>query len=160
VPDGFIVPETLETGRIRLRMLTIQDAEKDYAAVMESEQRLKTVFDPGGDWPTGLTLAQNTIELGWHQTEFRLRTSFAYTVVALDESAVLGCLYFYPTRKTGYDVEISMWVRQSQVAEGLDDHLFETVRLWVAEIWPFQNPAYPGRTISFVDWRTLPGSLA
>lgn len=155
VPDGFNVPEVLETDRMRLRMLTMHDAERDYAAVMESEERLRTVFDPGGEWPNGLTLEQNTIELGWHQAEFQQRTSFAYTVVALDDSEVLGCLYFYPTGNPGYDVEISMWVRQSRVAEGLDDHLFETVRHWVANVWPFTAPAYPGRLISFDDWRAI-----
>ena len=156
VPDDFKVPEVLETDRMRLRMLRMTDAEKDFAAVMESEERLKTVFEPGGDWPTGLTLEQNTLELGWHQVEFQNRSSFAYTVVALDESEVLGCLYFYPTRKAGYDVEVSMWVRQSRVAEGLDEHLFETVRNWVATDWPFTSPAYPVRLIDWDEWKALP----
>jgi len=155
VPDDFDVPAELETDRIHLRPLTIHDAPNDYEAVMESEERLRTIFDPGGEWPKGLTLEQNFIELGWHQTEFQLRTSFTYTVVDLDDAVVLGSVYFYPTAKPGYDVEITMWVRQSRVDEGLDDHLFETVRTWVADIWPFQAPAYPGRTISFEDWRAL-----
>ena len=154
VPEGFDVPETLQTERLRLRPLTINDAVKDYAAVMSSEERLRTVFDPGGEWPSGLTLEQNIIELGWHQTEFQLRTSFAYTVVSLDESEVLGCVYIYPTRKPGYDAEITLWVRQSRVEEGLDEHLFNTVESWIADSWPLQNPAYPGRSIAFEDWNT------
>ncbi len=155
VPDDFVVPEALETDRMRLRSLTIGDVAADYEAVMETEHYLKTVFDPGGEWPTGLTLEQDTIELGWHQVEFQLRTSFAYTVVALDESSVLGCMYIYPTRKRGYDVEVSMWVRESMRAEGLDAHLFETVRTWIETDWPFENPAYPGRLIPHADWRAL-----
>ena len=95
------------------------------------------------------------IELGWHQTEFQLRTSFAYTAVSLDESRVLGCLYIYPTRKTGYDADVFLWVRQSSVEEGLNAHLFETVERWIAEDWPFSNPAYPGRKISFENWQSL-----
>lgn len=156
VPDDFVVPEILETERMRLRPLTINDAAKDYEAVMESEERLRTVYEPGGDWPLGLTLEQDTIELGWHQTEFQLRTSFTYTVVALDESEVLGCMYIYPTRKPGFDAEITMWIRQSRVEEGLDEHLFETVEGWIANHWPLKNPAYPGRLISFEEWRALP----
>jgi len=152
VPEGFDVPEILETHRMRLRPLTINDAVKDYEAVMTSEERLRTVFDPGSDWPLGLTLEQDIIELGWHQAEFQLRTSFAYTVVSLDESEVLGCIYIYPTRKTGYDAEITMWVRQSRVEEGLDEHLFETVESWIEGSWPLENPAYPGRRIAFEDW--------
>jgi len=156
VSADFIVPEVLETERMQLRPLTIEDVEMDYAAVMESEERLRTIYDPGGEWPSGLTLYQNTIELGWHQTEFQLRTSFAYTVVSLDEKQVLGCMYIYPTRKPGYDAEITMWVRQSQADTGLDEHLFETIENWIATRWPFKNPAYPGRRISHEDWRALP----
>jgi hypothetical protein len=155
VPDDFDVPEVLETERFRLRPLTINDAVKDFEAVMESEERLRTVFEPVGDWPSGLTLGQNLIDLGWHQKEFQLRTSFAFTVVDLDESSVLGCLYIHPTRKPGYDAEITMWVRQSQVDEGLDEHLFKTVTSWIEDSWPLENPGYPGRSISFKEWQAL-----
>ena len=155
VSDDFDVPEILETPRMRLRPLTINDAVKDYEAVMTSEQRLRTVHDPGGQWPSGLTLEQDIVELGWHQTEFQLRTSFAYTVASLDEAEIMGCLYIYPTRVPGYGAEITMWVRQSRVDEGLDEHLFETVEAWIADCWPLQNPAYPGRRIAFAEWRAL-----
>ncbi|MEZ5501562.1 MAG: hypothetical protein R3E50_02480 [Halioglobus sp.] len=83
----------LETARMRLRPLTIHDAVKDYDAVMTNSERLRTVFRPGGQWPLGLTLEQDIVELGWHQTEFQLRTSFAYTVTSLDETQIMGCLY-------------------------------------------------------------------
>lgn len=156
VDEDFEVPQALQTERMLLRPLTIHHAVRDYDAVMTSEQRLRTVHDPGGEWPLGLTLEQNIIELGWHQTEFQLRTSFAYSVLSPDESEVMGCMYIYPTRKPGYDVEITMWVRQSRVDEGLDEHLFETVEAWIAQRWPFTNPAYPGRRIAFDKWRVLP----
>jgi hypothetical protein len=151
VPEDFSVPGWLETSRMRLRPLTIHDAVKDFDAVVTSESRLRSVFQPGGEWPKGLTLEQNIIELGWHQVEFQLRTSFAYTVVPLDESAVLGCMYIYPTREPGHDVEITMWVRESEAKSGLDDYLFETVESWISQDWPFANPAYPGRT---TPWET------
>jgi hypothetical protein len=144
VPDNFIVPEIHETDLIRLRPLTIHDAIKDYAALMESEGLLRTMSDTGDTWPTGLTLEQNMIELGWHQTEFQLRTSFAYTVVAHDESEVLWCMYIYPTRKANYDCKVIMWTRQSRMAEGLDQHLFETVTKWVKESWPFKKNRLSG----------------
>jgi hypothetical protein len=153
VPENFAVPVSLVTDRLHLRPLTIHDAVKDFAAVATSEERLRTIYDPGGDWPQGLTLEQNIIELGWHQAEFQLRTSFAYTVVNLDELEVMGCVYIYPTQKAEFDAEVTLWVRQSRVAEGLDQHLFETVESWIADVWPFNNPAYPGRHISFEEWR-------
>ncbi len=155
VPGGFDVPEVLETPRMRLRKLCVKDAEKDFDAVIASEERLRTVFRPGGHWPLGLTLEQNIAELGWHETEFNLRTSFAYTVVDLDETEVMGCMYIYPTAKSRYDAEVTMWVRQSRVDEGLDNHLFETVERWIADVWPLQNPAYRGRRISHAQWQAL-----
>jgi hypothetical protein len=159
VTDDFDLPLELQTDRMRIRPLTANDAVKDFEAVTTSSERLRTVYDPGGKWPLGLTLEQNTIELGWHQVEFQLRTSFAYTVVSLDEAEVMGCVYIYPVRKPGYDAQITMWVRQSQVDEGLDEHLFATVESWIRDSWPFKNPAFPGRRISFEQWRDESGSL-
>ncbi len=156
VPPDFDVPRGLETERLRLRPLTAGDAVKDFDAVMTSAERHKTVFRPGGRWPDGMTLEHNQKELAWHEIEFQNRRSFAYTVVSLEESQVLGCLYLYPTSKADHEVEITMWVRASEAGSGLDAHLYETVRRWIAEAWPFAKPAYPGREISWADWRALP----
>lgn len=156
VPDDFDVPLRLETERLRLRPLLTSDAVKDYDAVMTSAERLQTVFRPGGSWPDGLTLEQNLKELAWHEIEFQKRRSFAYTVVSLDESRILGCLYLHPTGRGGHDVEVSIWVRASEAESGLDAHLYETVRGWIAEAWPFVKPAYPGREIAWSDWAALP----
>ena len=156
VPDDFEVPLCLETERLRLRPLCASDAVKDYDAVMTSAERLQTVFCPIESWPDGLTLEQNLKELAWHEIEFQKRRSFAYTVVRHDESQVLGCLYFYPTARGGHDVQVSCWVRASEAETGLDAHLYETVRRWIDEAWPFTNPAYPGREIAWEDWVALP----
>jgi len=153
VPDDFTVPPGLETDRMRLRMLTIHDAVKDFDAVMTSHDRLKTVFRPGSEWPTGLTLEQNILDLAWHQVEFQQRTSFCYTVMAPDEARALGCIYMYPADRLGFDAEITMWVREDEAETGLDAHLFEVVKAWVARDWPMQNPAYVGRDVSWEDWR-------
>ena len=156
IPPDFIVPEKLETKEFRLRMLSIEDVDKDFEAVTSSSDHLSKVWPETG-WPAGLTLRQNLIDLGWHEKEFQNRTSFAYTMVTLDESKVLGCVYFFPSRKASYDVEIFMWVRASELAKGLDQELFDVVQSWTASEWPFKNPAYPGRSISWENWRRLPG---
>ena len=96
------------------------------------------------------------IDLGWHEKEFQNRTSFAYTMVSLDESKVMGCVYFYPTKKSDYDAEVFMWVRESELSNGLDERLYNDVQKWLDLDWPFSNPAYPGRTISWDDWKSLP----
>ncbi|MBC6440262.1 MAG: GNAT family N-acetyltransferase [Rhodospirillales bacterium] len=160
VPDDFDVPETLEHPRFRLRILTVNDLIKDYDAVMASVEHLQTTFSPDGDgtWPEGLTLEEDLIDLGWHQREFTIRSSFAYTMMTPDESRCLGCVYINPTRKRGHDCKVTMWVRADELASGLDDALYDAVRTWIDEGWPFEAPAYPGRAISFDDWAALPVS--
>jgi len=155
VPKDFKIPQQLETDRLRLRILEVSDVVKDYDAVMTSvEHLLKTTpFGPGQKWPKGLTLEQNLIDLGWHQKESQMRTSFAYTVMNLDESECLGCIYIDPTVKLGYDAKVFLWVRQSQIELGLDEYLFKTVKKWMAEKWPFKKVAYPGRDINWADWK-------
>jgi hypothetical protein len=155
VPPEFKVPERLETKELRLRMLTVNDVVKDYDAVMTSVEHLKKVF-PGGSWPDGLTFEQDLIDLGWHQKEFQRRRSFAYTVVTPSESVVTGCVYIHPTRKLGYDAEIYLWARQSELASGLESRLYAAVKDWVAREWPFKKPAFPGRDIEWDTWRRIP----
>ncbi|MDT8318896.1 MAG: hypothetical protein RQ826_00070 [Xanthomonadales bacterium] len=142
VPTDFKPPESVETERFRLRPLTIHHLVKDYDAVISSRRHLNELF--GSGWPEGLTLEQNLVDLGWHQKEFQRRTSFAYTVLAPDESRVLGCVYIYPTRKPGFDAAVYLWARQSELAGGLEVELRETVRDWLAANWPFKNPALSG----------------
>ena len=136
VAEDFAVPETKETPRYRLRKLTIADLDADFEAVTSSEDHLRGVFGNRNTWPAGLTRARDLADLGWHETEFNLRTSFAYTVMSLDERLCLGCVYIYPSRATAYGAMCTMWVRASMVAEGLDGDLFETVRNWLANCGP------------------------
>ena len=155
VEQTLQVPESLETPEFRLRMLSVNDVVKDFDAVMSSVDQLRKVW-PESDWPKGLTLEQNLVDLGWHQREFQSRRSFAYTVVAIDETKVLGCVYIEPTRKLGYDVEVYLWVRECEPGTGLDSRLFEVVRCWLAKEWPFKKPAFPGREIDWKTWTSLP----
>ena len=154
VPTEFVVPNEFATANFTLRILSIDDVEKDFEAVTSSAERVSKVW-PDSGWPAGLTLRQNLIDLGWHEKEFQNRTSFAYTMVSPDESQVLGCVYFYPTEKAEYDAEVFLWVRESEAATDLDEELFEAVQRWLATDWPFHRPAYPGRTISWEEWDSL-----
>lgn len=147
-PKDFAIPAGLETADFRIRQLMISDVVKDYDAVMTSEAHLKGVLSPNGQWPTGLTFEQDLIDLGWHHKEFQRRRSFAYTVMSLDEGVCLGCLYIEPTRLPDHDAEAYCWIRASH-AEALDDKLFETLRAWLADVWPFKAVVFPGRTTSW-----------
>ncbi len=120
-------------------MLTVHDVVKDFAAILDR------VEPDGSPAPSAeLTLEQNLVDLGWHQKEFELRRSFAYTVMSLDESVCLGCVYLYPTDDA--DARVHMWVRRSESEEGLDPVLEQAVRTWVDEAWPFETVSYPDRS--------------
>ena len=145
VPTEFNIPSTLETKNYRLRMLTVHDLVKDFDAVISSSVKLREVW-PASDWPLGLTLEENLVDLGWHQREFTTRRSFAFTVVTLDETRVLGCVYINPTRKKNYDAEIYLWTRTAEKeTDPTDEQLLTTVENWVALEWPFVSPAFPGK---------------
>lgn len=131
-------PTGLEHERFRLRMLTVRDVDADFEAINER-------VDPDGTFKgaRGLTKEQNLIDLGWHQKEFQLRRSFAYTVVAPDELRVLGCFYLYPDDEA--DARAQLWVRRDAWEDGLDPVLEAAVRAWVERDWPFTNVSWPGR---------------
>ncbi|MFW9896219.1 MAG: GNAT family N-acetyltransferase [Candidatus Thorarchaeota archaeon] len=157
VPDDFEIPTIFETDKFRFRMLSVDDVEKDYEAVIESRELLIKMF--GGPWPReGFTLEENLVDLERHQQEFLDRKAFAYTVVTLDETRVLGCIYINPPQKysdkpefadywkrIGTDVVVYMWVRQSEYEKGLDKLVFNAVRDWINTEWPFKKATFPGR---------------
>jgi len=135
IPKDFEIPQELETNRLRIRMLKTSDVVQDYDAVMSSINYLQKTspFGPNHNWPEGLTIEQNLIDLGWHQKKFQRRSSFAYTVINPDESRCLGCIYINPSINSSYETMIILWVRQSEIESGLDQHLFESVKEWISE---------------------------
>jgi len=145
VPADFIVPERLATAAFVLRPLTVHDVVRDYDAVMSSAAELKAVMPDSGTWPEGLTLEDNLVDLGWHQREFSLRHSFAYTVLSLDGQKCLGCCYIYPSSDPGFDVTAYYWARQSRIGDAADAVLGDAFRGWLARDWPFRRVAFPGR---------------
>ena len=132
VPENFEIPEVLETEKFRLRKLTADDVEKDYDAVVTSIDHLGGCL--GTDWPQdGITKERDLRDLKWHEKEFDNRYSFAYTVVSVDESKCLGCVYICPTKDPDFEAEVYLWVRKSEVDKGLDEELYAAVRKWVKE---------------------------
>lgn len=71
-----------------------------------------------------------------HQDEFLNRIAFAYTVMSLDESECLGCVYIDPSEKEQFDAEVYLWVRTSELQNGSDELLYEAVKDWIKERWP------------------------
>jgi hypothetical protein len=140
VPNDFIVPERLTHERFTLRMLAVTDVVKDFAAINQ-----RVLPDGTPDPWTETTFLENLADLGWHETEFKLRRSFAYTVVRPDESEVIGCVYLYPPADAEHDVDVRMWVTRAAWEGGLDAELERTVREWVERDWPFERPFWRDR---------------
>jgi len=148
VPAEFMVPQRVDGPGFHLRQLKMLDAEKDFEAVMASAAEIAKTWRPTSQWPAGLTLEVNRMELGWHQVEFDLRHSFAYTVMNGDESQCLGCCYIYPSSNPSYEVTAHYWARTSD----LDVSLGKTFRSFLAEQWPFKHIAFPGREQAWSEW--------
>ncbi len=158
VPKNFVVPGRLASEAFRLRMLTVDDLVKDFDAIIASRTTLPAMMPPGDPWPEGVTLAENLIDLGWHQREFTLRHSFAFTMMTPDESQCLGCCYIEPSDRQGYEVMASYWVRGDRLSGGLEASVGQAFRDWLKRDWPFQEIAFPGRDIPWNKWRALPES--
>jgi len=152
VPNDFIVPTHRQTENFLIRPLLGSDAELDYKAVMSSREHLLGVFGRG-DWPSeSLSLEEDRQALQGHEWEFPRRVAFTYTVLNLEETECLGCIYIYPGRLDIYDAEIIMWVSTSAYEKGLDPVLVQNVKEWINLDWPFKNVAYLGRDVEFREY--------
>ncbi len=140
IPQDVTPPACHLGQEFHLRMLTIHDVVKDFDAVMSAASHLKGALNPGSTWPQGLTLEDNLIDLGWHQREFTLGRSFAYSVMNADESRCLGCCYIYPTDIQGFDAAAFYWARDP----AFDATLGQAFRTLVAE-FSLRQVAFPGR---------------
>lgn len=140
LPRNFEVPALVETAHFRMRSITIHDAFKDYDAVMSSRAHLWQRFGEAWGWPADdLTLEQNIVDLGWHQKEFQLRSSFDYAVMSPDEKRLLGCVYVDPPQQPGMDAEVWFWARASELESGLETELESFLTGWLRQAWPFRR---------------------
>ena len=147
VPDSFSPPERAQFSGFHLRMLTVHDVARDFAAVMEAGSRLFGVLEAASRWPEGLTIEENLIDLAWHQREFTIGHSFAYTVMSDAGSRCLGCCYINPSDRAEYDAVALYWAREA----GFDPALGAAFRAFVAG-WPFRAVGFPGRDVAWADW--------
>ena len=138
LPQTFLVPVRIETERFAMRSIAIHDAFKDYDAVMSSRQHLWTRFGAIWGWPAeDMTLEQNIVDLGWHQKEFELRSSFDYALMTHDETRLLGCVYIDPPDEAGTDADVWFWARSSEIPKGLEEFLATFLPQWLSSSWPF-----------------------
>ena len=145
VPKKFEVPKKFKTNEFILKPLTVNNLIMDYDAVMSSVKHLEGLMGGEDTWPIGLTIEENLVDLGWHQREFTLRHSFAYSVMSLDEKLCLGCCYIYPSMKPTFEVQAFYWIRREYLDNGLETRLGLAFQSWLKTDWPFSKIDYPGR---------------
>ncbi len=150
VSKQFQIPDNIKTDRFIFRKLCFLDAALDYDAVMSSIDLIRQTR--GGSWPDEtLTYLDDQIDLGWHQREFENRSSFAYTIMSLDETKCLGCAYLYPpwfrneTSKDA-DVDVSFWVTQESYGEGLYPVVYHFPLEFLSG-WPFKKIAFTNKIL-------------
>ncbi|MGW7441476.1 N-acetyltransferase [Streptomyces sp. NPDC054849] len=139
VPAGFEVPRGLVAEGFRLEPLGEQHNERDLAAWSGSIAHVRaTPGFAGRKWPPpeGMSPEANRADLARHARDFEARTGFTYSVLdGLDGDEVIGCLYIYPAKEAPGRIHVSSWVRADRAP--LDAPLYETVRRWLREVWPF-----------------------
>jgi hypothetical protein len=152
---GISAPAGLRTPRFVLRPLLGSDAELDYDAVMESREFLRKWEQ--STWPEdNFTVEGNREDLLKHERQHVEGEAFTYTVMSLDETECLGCVYVLPPDAKMWsganvtnlgadswsecDATVLFWVRKSRLAEGLDRALLDSLLAWLKREWSFTAP--------------------
>ena len=126
LPRGFDLPS------FRMTPLTAAQADEDFEVVTGSADVLKGTF---GDWPEGLTYADDLTDLHWHDREFTCRRSFSW--IARDaEGTYLGCAYLFPALGARGEARLVTWIRDTVDRVSLRDTLNAEMRAWLAAALP------------------------
>ncbi|MFI6564274.1 N-acetyltransferase [Streptomyces sp. NPDC050534] len=159
LPDDFVHPVHVPVPGTAVHLRPIREADTpiDHPAVMGSRERLWKIYGPAWGWPPEtMTYEQDRVDLLRHEQEIAAHQSFNYALLDEGETAILGCVYIDPPERTGADADISWWVVDDLVDGEVERALDALVPKWIAADWPFQQPRYVGRDITWQDWLALP----
>lgn len=151
------VPAELKTEQFTLRPIVTDDAEMDYAAVMETREYLRLWRQ--STWPEeDFTVEANREDLIELEQRHAAQRAFTYTVLDPGGTRCLGCVYVFPTSATflaksavtpvgddewaDVDAVIFFWVRLSQIKVGTDERLLTALRAWFTEEWKLEKTVY------------------
>lgn len=142
VDDSFAVPEVFAAGGLRFELLGPQHNVADHAAWTSSIEHIRSTPGFDGDWPpaAGMTLAENLADLESHARRSARRVDFAYSVIEVATSDVIGCVYFKPVPAAEGEVRAMSWVCAARAE--LDGPLTEIVGAWLLDGWPFERVHY------------------
>lgn len=156
IADDLKPPFDIKEDNFIIRKLTVDEVEKDFNALMSSKESLRQVFEINDPWPADdMTIEENYKDLKEHQDEFDKREGFAYTVVNKEDTECIGCIYIWPWSHGAHDSLVFYWVTDKVKAQGFDEELGLYLDNWLKTFWSFENPLYPGRNISLLDWERL-----
>jgi hypothetical protein len=152
-PDGFVLPSRLAHHDVVATAITRADLRDDVRGINASLELIPKTR--GGRWPTApVTEEENYVDLVWHECEFRDAKSLTY-VVRDAAGSYLGCCYFYPLGSRtpldehllDLDVDVSWWVTPDAYDAGRYTQVYEALRTWLANEFPFWEPHYSNRKL-------------
>ena len=151
------VPSELRTDEFKLRPIIADDAALDYEAVMDTRVSLRLWEQ--STWPEDhFTVGDNRQDLAEMESRHNAGRAFSYTVLSLDDSECLGCVYVFPHDATflakstvvavgdddwtATDAVVYFWVRSSGMESGMDARLLEALRAWFRDEWQMSNVVF------------------
>ena len=165
LPDDFDVPVYRETERFRLQPYGFDTFGMEYEAHISSVDAIRQQLpNLSSRWPSKtFSMEQQARRVGYEARNFAFRHAFAYCVTQpVDIPLALGAVYIVPTHKLGFEAEVFIWVRDSEMGSGLREELYHYCQQWIASDWPFSEGKVllPGHNISWDDWQALPETEA
>jgi len=151
------VPAVLRTDEFVLRPITAGDAERDYAAVVESRDYLRLWEQ--STWPADdFTVEENRDDLVGLEQRHAEHRAFTYTVVDPDDTQALGCVYVFPVSAKflaeatvtplgddawdDVDAVVYFWTRRSRMEQGMDERLLAALRTWFRDEWKTEKTVF------------------
>jgi len=153
VPSDFRVPQKAVIGNYRLEPLTATINDEDHRVIIANADAITR--QRGGsrkddevyaNWPYSFSLEDNYKDLAWLETCANWRMLFSYVMRHKVTGEYTGSVYLYPIEiifpdlAARYDVDLSLWITQSEYDAGLYDQVFREILDWVVRGWPF-DPA-------------------
>jgi RimJ/RimL family protein N-acetyltransferase len=139
-----------------LRPLTPADVALDYDAVMASREFLFH-WEQNPPYPSEeFTVEENLKDLEKMYSAHRDGSRYTYTIMNVDETMALGCVYLIPNDDRMYltaevtsldgtdlstvDATVSFWVRPSTWGDGFERVALGAVLDWLHHEWPLNLP--------------------
>lgn len=157
--DDIRLPEILPTAVFTLVPLTPAHVMLDYTTLMQNKAMLRSWS--GSSWPQdNFTISDNLADLEWHWDEHQRRIAFTYTMLNLDKTECLGCVYIksfanlVETQTTNQQIvdtigdsetAVRFWVSQSTLKDNLDQQLLQSLIHWFKNEWSFSRVLFHTR---------------